>query len=277
MRRGESGGRPRRHRGLTGLRERRRRRTRSLVSGRRLMSRRGWRRRRGASTSLGEWGRRSSGCTGALWRRRESGASAGGRSGRRRRSHRRRATSGNAGHCGRARASATSRGRRRGRRQACALLWEWREACSAGGRRRRRGLHSGHGSGGLRGASAWERRRRRSWRCGSRAGRWRDGGARRSARERRRCARHTGSSRRGLIGSSGERCTRAIASLACVLLHSFVDQIVDGAFELASHLFEGFPQYVAALKTAGTFLIRITHECALIVSPKLVRVESFEA
>jgi hypothetical protein len=56
---------------------------------------------------------------------------------------------------------------------------------------------------------------------------------------------------------TGKRSPRAVAALARVLLHRLVDQVVDGALELARHLLERLPEDVAALKGARAFLVRI--------------------
>ena len=48
-----------------------------------------------------------------------------------------------------------------------------------------------------------------------------------------------------------------VATLARVLLHRLVDEVVDAAFELARHLLERLPEHVAALERARALLVRI--------------------
>lgn len=51
---------------------------------------------------------------------------------------------------------------------------------------------------------------------------------------------------------------RAVAALPRVLLHRLIDEVVDGAFELASHLLERLPQDIATLEGARALLVRIS-------------------
>ncbi len=46
-------------------------------------------------------------------------------------------------------------------------------------------------------------------------------------------------------------------TLAGVLLHRLVDQVVDAALKLARHLFERVPQHVSTLERSRTLLVRI--------------------
>jgi hypothetical protein len=87
----------------------------------------------------------------------------------------------------------------------------------------------------------------------------------RPRRHRRRTARpgrhrrRTAYAWRWAVSASGpgERRARAIAALPCVLLHRFVDQVIDGALQLARHLLERLPEDVPALKRSCAFLVRI--------------------
>ena len=76
----------------------------------------------------------------------------------------------------------------------------------------------------------------------------------------------------GRILATGERAGAdgavgaAETTLARVLLHGVVDEIVDAAFELARHLLEVVPQHVAALECPGTLLVGIrAHEGFVLV------------
>jgi hypothetical protein len=170
--------------------------------------------------------------------------------------------------------------------------WRGREAAGTAGRRgqgrasgrlvsdRRSDGSAARGWRGRKAAALWGRRGRRhatgpgrqGWRGhGSLRGHgWRSRWLRRGSRRRYRPSRAG-----GLTVPPGERRTRAIAALSRVLLHRLVDEVIDGAFELARHLLKRVPQDVSALKGAGAFLVRITHGCALIVPPSRVCVKLF--
>ncbi len=68
---------------------------------------------------------------------------------------------------------------------------------------------------------------------------------------------------------------RTVSALARILLHRLIDEVVDGTLELARHLLERIPLVFSALKGAGAFLVRITHGCALIVTPSRDCAERF--
>lgn len=59
--------------------------------------------------------------------------------------------------------------------------------------------------------------------------------------------------------SAAGRVRRAlpVATLTGVLLHRFVDEIIDAAFELARHLLECLPEHVPALEGPWALLVRI--------------------
>lgn len=56
------------------------------------------------------------------------------------------------------------------------------------------------------------------------------------------------------------RLRAGVASLAGVLLHGIVDEVINRALELARHFLETLPERLAALKRAGGFGIRFAHE-----------------
>ena len=61
----------------------------------------------------------------------------------------------------------------------------------------------------------------------------------------------------------GVRRALAVATLARVLLHRLVDEVIDAAFELARHLLERVPEHVPALERPGTLLVRIRAHSSL--------------
>ncbi len=83
----------------------------------------------------------------------------------------------------------------------------------------------------------------------ARGGRTRGGGGRLGQRRTLRC----GVDALGRI--RGPR--NSVATLAGVLLHRLIDEVVDAALELARHLLERFPQDLTTLKCAGVLLIGI--------------------
>ena len=131
----------------------------------------------------------------------------------------------------------------RRRRLTVTLLLRWgRSSALRRSIGRRRGRY-GHRRGGL-GALG---------RCAYCSLRWRQRVA--STCSRRCHLRLPGRSSWGLLGSvgrvagaCGKRSTCAVGSLAGILLHRLVDEVVDGTFEIPSHLLKGIPKHVTALE-----------------------------
>jgi hypothetical protein len=157
---------------------------------------------------------------------------------------------------------------RRSARRAPSAGQRRRNAARRGqGRRRSRARKRRHRRGGR--PARWGGSGERAtwgWQCPlprRRGGRRESTGRRQTARKLRR-RRRRGGSRQAAGGRFDappggwmRRARRAVAPLARVLLHRFVDEIVHAALELARHLLERLPQDVATLERAGALLVRI--------------------
>lgn len=144
-------------------------------------------------------------------------------------------------------ATTTTTPRRRGERRGRAIIGL--TPATRRRRRKRRGLHSAHAGRGSRVTLVSRRRRLR-------------GGHRSEITPAEitptLLTAHVTNGRR-----VGRTLLRRIAALTSVLLHRFVDQVVDAAFELTRHLLERFPEDVPALEHAGAFLVRIPAHVAV--------------
>src|SRR5256714_312474 len=130
-----------------------------------------------------------------------------------------------------------------------------------GGRRRRAG---GPAAPEPAGGTGRERRRRHVAEACLARGRRRQrrGPGRANGRRAGRRVGETRSVRR--LGGAGRpyavsraRCRSTRISLARVLFHRLVDEVVDGALELLRHLLKGVPENVATLECTGRLLIGI--------------------
>ncbi len=143
---------------------------------------------------------------------------------------------------------------------------------------RRHAIRLLHAGSALHASARWRRRSGKRaascrWRRKTAAGRIKIHAAKRLRRRRNGCggrrrARVTTAllgprihvpTRRACVGPTRSRIGRAsaVASLTRVLLHRFVDEVVDAALELARHLLEGLPEHVATLEGSGALLVRV--------------------